>query len=92
MQVKVHFVGLIRHHTRDSEKTYELPEGATAGELLLVVGRDYGDRLPDHMWNAEEETFHHTVQAAHKGSPGMPQEEQLKDGDDIYIFSRMAGG
>jgi len=92
MQVKVHFVGILKHHTKDAEKTYEFPEGAMIDQLLLAVGRDYSARLPEQMWDAEGERFHPTIRAARKGSSGLDNEERLKDGDDIYIFTRMAGG
>ncbi|OFW57063.1 MAG: hypothetical protein A2Y75_02640 [Candidatus Solincola sediminis] len=92
MQVKVHFVGMFKHHTKDAEKEYELREEATVGELLLAVGRDYGRRLPEQMWDAAGERFHPTISAVRKGSTALESEEQLKEGDEIYIFTRMAGG
>jgi molybdopterin converting factor small subunit len=92
MHVKVHFIGMLKQHIGEGEKTYELSEGATLDELLLAVGRDYGNSLPPQIWDAEGERFHPTVQAAHKGYPGMERSERLKEGDEIYVFSRMAGG
>lgn len=92
MRVKARFTGLMRHYAGDSEKVYELPEGARISDLLLEVGRDYGSRLPHKMWDAEKERFHHTVIAARSGSPPVDEGEPLSPEDEIYILSRMAGG
>jgi molybdopterin converting factor small subunit len=92
MQVKVFFVGMLKQYIGEGEKTYELPEGARAEELLLEVGRDYGRELPPQIWDPGGERFHPTVQAARKGASGLKRSEALKEGDEIYVFSRMAGG
>jgi molybdopterin converting factor small subunit len=92
MQVKVLFIGMLKQHIGVGEKTYELPEGASVEELLLEVGRDFGRELPAQIWDPEGERFHPTVQAARKGASGLKRSETLKEGDEIYVFSRMAGG
>lgn len=92
MYVKVRYSGLIRHYVGKSEEIFELPEGARFGDLLLEVGREYGSCMPDHMWDAEEERFHPTIVAARKGSRAESEDDNLKPGDEIYVFSRMAGG
>jgi molybdopterin converting factor small subunit len=92
MYVKVRFTGLIRHYARETEKIYEFPEGAKINDLLLVVGKEYGPRLPSNLWDAKKQRFHSTIVATRKGSPLIEEDEPLKPGDEIYILSRMAGG
>jgi molybdopterin converting factor small subunit len=92
MQVKVRFTGLVRHYAKDTERTYEMPEGATVFDLLASIGKDYGPRLPRQMWDPEEQRFNPLIKATRKGAPFAEEDEELRDGDEIYILSRMAGG
>lgn len=93
MRVKVRFTGLIRHHLGDKERDFELPEGSRLGDLLRLVGREYSSRMPAQMWDAEKETFHPLVVAMRKGEPVVSGEEApLREGDEIFLLSRMAGG
>jgi molybdopterin converting factor small subunit len=92
MNVKVRFTGLIRHYARETEKIYELPDASKVSDLLLVVGREYGPRMPASMWDAGAERFHSTIVATRKGSPLLAEDETLRADDEIYILSRMAGG
>jgi molybdopterin converting factor small subunit len=92
LQVKVRFAGLTRHYIGEKEKVYELPEGASVGDLLASIGRDYGSRLPRQMWDEKKERLHHSIRAARRGSPLAEDDEVLEHGEEIYIISRMAGG
>jgi molybdopterin converting factor small subunit len=92
MQVKVRFAGLFRHYTGVRDKAVELPEGAAVSDLFLVLGREFGTRLPANMWDTEAERFHPLIKASRKGSPFMEEGDELRDGDEIFLISRMAGG
>lgn len=92
MRIKVRLTGLMRHYIGEKEIDYELPRGARVSDLMLEVGRKYGSRLPDQMWDAERERFHSTIIAIRKGSPPINSDEPLRPGDEIYIISRIAGG
>ena len=92
MRVKVRFTGIVRHYVGVREKDYELPEGSRVADLLLLIGREFTARLPANMWDAREERFHPLIKAGRKGSPFAEDEEEVRDGDEIFILSRMAGG
>ncbi|MDI6873022.1 MoaD/ThiS family protein [Candidatus Solincola sp.] len=92
MRVRVRFTGLIRHHLGDKEKEFELPEGSRLGDLLKMVGREYASRMPAQMWDAENERFHPLIVAMRKGEPSSGADTPLRDGDEIFLLSRMAGG
>jgi molybdopterin converting factor small subunit len=92
MLVKARFAGMVRHYTKDTEKCYELPDGACVSDLLMLIGREYGERMPGQMWSPEEERFHPLIRAIRRGSPMADDDEELADGDEIFIISRMAGG
>ncbi len=92
MRVQVRFTGIVRHYTGVKEKNYELPEGSRVADLLRLIGREFAQQLPANMWNAREECFHPLIKAGRKGTPFADEEEELRDGDEVYILSRMAGG
>lgn len=92
MKVKAKSTGLLRHYIGEKEKEYELPEGSNTGDLLLMIGREFGPRFPGNMWDAEEERFHHLIVAIRKGSRFAGGDEPLQDGDEVFIISRMSGG
>jgi molybdopterin converting factor small subunit len=92
MRVKVRLTGIIRHYAGVKEEDFELPDGAKVADLMLLIGRQFGSRLPENMWDANEEVFHPLIKATRRGSPIAEEDEGLNDGDEIYIISRMAGG
>jgi len=92
MRVKVRFTGILRHYAKVREEDFELPDGARVSDLMLRIGREFGSRLPAVMWDGDEEVFHPLIKATRRGSPVAEDDEPLKDGDEIFIISRMAGG
>ena len=86
------FTGIVRHYARDAEKSYEFPPGARVSDLLARIGSEYGPRLPEQMWDREKERFNPLVKATRMGAPIPEDDEELREGDEIYIISRMAGG
>ena len=92
MRVVVRFTGMFRHYTGERERAYELPEGARVDDLLARVGRDYASRLPLQVWDPNAERFHPLIRATRRGAPIPDQGEGLREGDEIYLISRMAGG
>lgn len=90
--MKVRFTGLIRHHLGEKEREFELPEDSRLGDLLKALGREYASRMPAQMWDAEGERFHPLVVAVRKGEPSSGEETPLRDGDEIFLLYRMAGG
>jgi molybdopterin converting factor small subunit len=92
MRIQVRFTGIVRHHVGVKERDYELPEGSRVADLLLLIGREFAERLPENMWDAREERFHPLIKAGRKGTPFADEDDELRDGDEIFILSRMAGG
>jgi len=92
MRVKARFTGILRHYAGVKEEDFELPDGAKVADLMLCIGRQFGSRLPDNMWDAGEEAFHPLIKATRRGSPIAEEDEELNDGDEIFVISRMAGG
>jgi molybdopterin converting factor small subunit len=44
------------------------------------------------MWDVEGKRFHPLIKAARRGAPFLADDEPLREGDEIFIISRMAGG
>lgn len=92
MRVSVSFFGLFKRYVGESRRELELPEGATAGELLAMVGDEYGDRLPRDLWDAGARRFHRTVRLSRQGRPHIGEGEPLADGEELLLLFTMAGG
>lgn len=91
MQIKVRFVGLFRRYTGEQEKSFEIPEGSSAGELLLLIGREYGPRLPRNLWDDESGRFHRSIRLA-RSNAALAETDELRDGDEIVLLFALAGG
>lgn len=92
MRVRVKFTGLFRHYAGEREREYELEEGATLADLLQALGRDLGPRLPEQVWNPREGRFNPLIKATRLGGPPVEEQDPLRDGEEIHILSRLAGG
>jgi molybdopterin converting factor small subunit len=92
VQVLVHFAGLFRHYVGEKERTFDVPEGSSAGDLLRLIGNEYGSRLPPNLWDSGSGRFHRSIRIARNGSPTSDEMELLQDGDDILLIFALAGG
>ncbi|MCJ7652786.1 MAG: MoaD/ThiS family protein [Actinobacteria bacterium] len=92
MQVEVRFAGLFRRYVGEQEKVFDVPDGSTAGDLLLLIGKEYGPRLPKNLWDEQSGRFHRSIRIARSGSPRLDETELLRDGDNILLIFALAGG
>jgi len=92
MRVEVRFAGLVRRYLGERERVFDLPEGSTAGDLLLIIGREYGSRLPPSMWDEATGRFHRSVRLARSGAPVLGESEELHEGDQVIFIFALAGG
>ena len=92
MQVEVRFAGLFRRYVGEQKKVFDIPDGSTAGELLLLIGKEYGSRLPKNLWDEESGRFHRSIRMARSGSHTLDETEVLRDGDEILLIFALAGG
>ena len=92
MKVEVRFAGLFRRYVGEREKVFEIQDGSSAGDLLLLIGREYGSRLPENLWDEKSGRFHRSIRIARSGSPTLDETEVLRDGDEILLIFALAGG
>ncbi len=81
MRVRLVFFALYRDLTGAEELAFELPDGATVGDLVTALRArgDGFDRLPDDPAVAVNATYAH-------------QDEPLEDGDEVAFLPPVAGG
>ena len=92
MRVEVFYTGLLRRYIGTKEEALELPEGATANELITRVATIYRDRFPANLLPEGQHTFTQFVRATYRGGAACGGDVVLKDGDQLNLLSRLAGG
>jgi molybdopterin converting factor small subunit len=90
--VRVFFAGLLRRYIGEQEGSVELPDGATVEDLIREVAEAYRDRFPANFLPEGQHSFTRLVQASRRGGPFCRLDEKLEEGEEILIFSRLAGG
>lgn len=91
MQVNVRFIGLFRKYVGEQEKAFDLPDGSSAGELLRLIGLEYGARLPPNLWDDKSGRFHRSVRVA-RSNAALAETDELSDDDEIILLFALAGG
>ncbi len=93
-KVKVHitFSGILARYTGNEKVKIELPENACFEDLMSEIGRRYGGKMPQLIWNEARASFTHHVLAM-KGFKNLTDlKEPLNNGDDIKFLLVQAGG
>ncbi len=84
--------GLFRHYAGERERVFDVPEGSCAGDLLRLIGKEYGNRLPASLYDPEKERFHRSIRLARLGSGALNDEDPLSEGDEVLVLFTLAGG
>lgn len=92
MRIQVFYTGLLRRYIGARDEELELPEGATADELIATVAATYRDRFPSNLLPEGQNTFTEFVRATYRGGAACGGDVELKDGDQLNLLSRLAGG
>lgn len=92
MKVKVRFAGLFRRYVGEREADFEIPDGSTAGDLLVTLGKTYAACLPDGLWDQESLKFHRSMRLARVDAGTIDSDEMLFDGDELLVIFALAGG
>ena len=92
MKVKVRFAGLFRRYVGEREAEFEIPDGSTAGDLLVLLGKSYGHCLPDGLWDDESLKFHRSMRLARVDAGTIDPDETLREGDELLVIFALAGG
>jgi len=73
------------------EFAYELPDGATLGDLLDRIGAEHGERL-ESMWNLRERRFRGPVVIMAGARVVRDRATPLRDRQRVSLFKAVVGG
>jgi len=73
------------------ELAFELPDGATLGELLDRIGAQYGERL-ESLWNVRERRFRGPVVIEADAKVVKDRATPLRDRQTVKLHKAIVGG
>jgi MoaD family protein len=95
MQVKVHYISLVKSYTNKSQDEITLNDDATVAQLLDRIAEIYGKQFTSEVYDPDKKEMKQTFVAMVNGVL-MDQlkgvNTPLKDGDSIILMSLMTGG
>ena len=91
MKVHIRYVGLFAKYVGERERDFDLPDGATADDLLGMLANQYKETLPESFMDAETGRLHRSVRLA-RTRGAISSDEPLEDGDNLLVLFTLAGG
>jgi molybdopterin converting factor small subunit len=95
MQVKVHYIGLIKSYTNTSQDEFELSNGTLLSELLEKIAEDYGKQFIQEIYDPVKKEMKASFVVMVNGVL-MDQLKgvytPLKESDTVILMSLMTGG
>lgn len=95
MQVKVHYISIVKSFTNKIEDEFTFPNNSLLSELLDKIAQTYGKKFIAEVYDPNKKEMKATFVAMVNGVL-MDQlkgiNTPLKDGDNIILMSLMTGG
>jgi len=95
MQVKVHYIGLIKSYTNTSQDEFTLSNSTLLSELLDKIAEDYGKQFMQEVYDPSKKEMTASFVVMVNGVL-MDQlkgtNTPLKEGDTVILMSLMTGG
>ena len=95
MQVKMHYISLVKSYTNKSQEEITLAENSSMAELLNKIANIYGKQFKEEVYDPVKKEMKSTFVAMVNGVL-MDQlkgtNTPLKNGDNIILMSLMTGG
>jgi sulfur-carrier protein len=95
MNVKVHYLGLVKTYTNQSQDEIELAEGATLSELLNKLAADFGKQFRQDIYELGMKDVKPMFTVMVNGiviGQLNGTDTKLKDGDSVILMPLMTGG
>jgi hypothetical protein len=92
MKVTLKSIGDLRDYFGRPPRLVELPDAATAGDLLHWIDNEYAARLPAYLWDSQKHTFRGPVLLVIDKKAVLDMGTPLVDGGEVYIMKALAGG
>jgi molybdopterin converting factor small subunit len=95
MQVKVHYIGLIKSYTNTSQDEFELAKGILLSELLDKISEDYGKQFIQEVYDPIKKEMKASFVVMVNGVlidllKGV--NTPLKESDTVILMSLVTGG
>ncbi len=95
MQVKVHYISLVKSYTNKSIDEFTLPNDSILSDLLDKIAESYSKQFIQEVYDPAKKEMKATFVAMVNGVL-MDQlkgvNTQLKEGDSVILMSLMTGG
>ncbi|HYA78501.1 MAG TPA: MoaD/ThiS family protein [Verrucomicrobiae bacterium] len=95
MEIKVHYISLVKSFTKTSQDEFDLKEGALLADLLDKIAAKYGKQITQEVYDPTKNEMKSTFVAMVNGVL-MDQlkgvNTPLKDSDNIILMSLVTGG
>jgi len=92
MEITLRFVGFVEKMVGSERVRMAFPRGAVYQDLLDEIDRQFGDRLPERMWDREKKCFRGPTLVVGEGRDLESPDDPLVDGEEIKLIVMMAGG
>ena len=92
MKIAATFQGILADWVGTPSASFELPEGATYGDLLNEIGLRYRKNMPEQLWDHKNNSFRKQVRAHADESTFESLDTPLHKGDEITFLLMIAGG
>jgi molybdopterin converting factor small subunit len=92
MQVTVMFLGPLSHFVGQEAVCFELPQGATYGDLLDDIGRRFGDKLHHRYWDPEANCFKEQILVVGTSIDYCERNTPLSENENIKVIPFLFGG
>jgi molybdopterin converting factor small subunit len=95
MQVKVHYISLVKSYTNKSKDEFTFPNNIVLSDLLDKIAKLYGKQFITEVYDPTKKEMKSTFVAMVNGVL-MDQlkgiKTELKDDDSVILMSLMTGG
>jgi molybdopterin converting factor small subunit len=95
MEIKVHYISLVKSYTNTSQDEYTFPDKTVLSELLDKIAGDYGKPFTQEVYDPVKKEMKASFVAMVNGVL-MDQLQgvntPLKDRDSVILMSLMTGG
>ncbi len=92
MKVSVQFHGILSDWMGGPRGEVQLPEGASFGDLLTQIKKDFSATMPSQLQKKDQETFNRALWAMRGKERLSDLQARLTEGDVVQFFLSLAGG
>jgi molybdopterin converting factor small subunit len=95
MEIRVRSMGPLQQVLGGPQTVLSLPDGATVGDLLDRMAEEKGETFALYVRKAKEKTVYAALRLVVNGRdllPGQYETVTLSEGDDVLVFTPIAGG